>query len=142
MNATTPTKIAVVTGSADGIGACIVRRLVEDGHSVVAADINEELGNTSIQNLGDRVTFKRTDVTNESDIIALVAHTQATHGSVDILVNNAWGGGGMDHIENKTNELLQHGLNMSMYAAFWAMRESFPIVDSCLVRRDSSLARG
>ena len=72
MNATTPTKIAVVTGSADAIGAGNVRRLVE----------------------------------------------------------------------NKTNELLQHGLNMSMYAAFWAMRESFPIVDSCLVRRDSSLARG
>lgn len=128
MNATTTSKIAVVTGSADGIGAGIVRRLVEDGHIVVAADINEELGNTSIQNLGDHVTFKRTDVTNESDIIALIAHTQATHGSVDILVNNAWGGGGMGRVENKTNELLQHGLNMSMYAAFWAMRESFPIM--------------
>jgi hypothetical protein len=48
----------------------------------------------------------------------------------------------MGRVENKTNELLQHGLTMSMYAAFWAMRESFPIIDSCLVRRDSSLARG
>ena len=70
MNATTPTKIAVVTGSADGIGAGIVRRLIEDGHTVVAADVNEQLGSTSIQSLGNRVTFKRTDVTNENDVVA------------------------------------------------------------------------
>jgi NAD(P)-dependent dehydrogenase (short-subunit alcohol dehydrogenase family) len=129
MDTSTRKRIAVVTGSADGIGAGIVRRLVEDGHTVVAADVNEQLGTTSIQSLGNRVTFKRTDVTNEKDVVALISHAHSLYGSVDILVNNAWGGGGMGRVENKTNELLQHGLAMSMYAAFWAMRESFPIMN-------------
>ena len=106
-----------------------MRRLVEDGHTVVADDVNDELGTTSIQSLGNRVTFKRIDVTNEKDVVALIAHAHSLHGSVDILVNNAWGGG-IGRVENKTNELLQHGLAMSMHTAFWAMRESFPIVDS------------
>lgn len=130
MNAIPRNKTAVVTGSADGIGAGIVRRLVEDGYIVVAADIDEELGSSSIQSLGNKVSFKRTDVTNEGEVVALIAHAHSLHGSVDILVNNAWGGGGMGRVENKSNELLQHGLTMSMYAAFWAMRESFPMMKS------------
>lgn len=121
-------KIAVVTGSADGIGAAIVRKLVEDGCTVVAADINEEKGLSAIQTLGPHVSFQKTDVTIEDDVKSLIARTQSAHGTVDILVNNAWGGGDMGRVEKKSNKILQHGLTMSMYAAFWAMRESFPMM--------------
>lgn len=121
-------RVAIVTGAADGIGAGIVRRLVEDGVRVVAADIDVESGAALQTQFGDRVRFVRTDVTSEQDIVALVASAVSVFGKVDILVNNAWGGGGMGRVENKTNELLQHGLDMAFYAAFWAMRECFPIM--------------
>ena len=121
-------RVAIVTGAADGIGAGIVRRLVEDGVRVVAADIDVESGAALQTQFGDRVRFVRTDVTSEQDIVALVASAVSVFGKVDILVNNAWGGGGMGRVEHKTNELLQHGLDMAFYAAFWAMRECFPIM--------------
>ncbi|MEY3148440.1 MAG: 3-oxoacyl-ACP reductase, partial [Actinomycetota bacterium] len=121
-------RVAIVTGAADGIGAGIVRRLVEDGVRVVAADIDVESGAALQTQFGERVRFVRTDVTSEQDIVALVASAVSVFGTVDILVNNAWGGGGMGRVEYKTNELLQHGLDMAFYAAFWAMRECFPIM--------------
>jgi NAD(P)-dependent dehydrogenase (short-subunit alcohol dehydrogenase family) len=120
------TRVAVVTGAADGIGAGVVRRLVEDGLRVVAVDIDEERGRASILDHGDRATFVRADVSRESDVVDMIAHAREAFGSVDVLVNNAWGGGGMGRVERKTNALLQHGLDIAFYGAFWAMREVFP----------------
>jgi len=115
-----------VTGSADGIGAGIVRRLVEDGARVVAVDIDEERGRSSASEHRDAVHFVRADVTREPDVVAMVATGAKALGPIDILVNNAWGGGRMGRVENKATTLLQHGLDMAYFAAFWAMRECFP----------------
>ena len=119
-------RVAIVTGGADGIGAGIVRRFVEEGARVVSADVDDETGRTSIADYGDRAAFCRTDVTSESDVKQMVEHTIEVFGGVDILVNNAWGGGSMSRVENKTNHTLQHGFDMAFFAAFWTMRECFP----------------
>lgn len=118
--------IALVTGGADGIGAGIVRRLVEDGAHVMSVDIDDEAGERGVSAYGDRATFCRADVTNEDDVRHMVEATRSTWGGVDILVNNAWGGGAMGRVEGKSNRTLQHGIDMAFFAAFWAMRECFP----------------
>jgi len=119
-------RVALVTGSADGIGAGIVRRLVEDGARVVAVDIDEDRGSSSASMYREAVHFVRADVTREPDVVAMVATGAKALGPIDILVNNAWGGGRMGRVENKATTLLQHGLDMAYFAAFWAMRECFP----------------
>ena len=119
-------RVALVTGAADGIGAGVVRRLVEDGLRVVAVDIDEERARASIADFGDQAIFVSADVARESDVVNMVARARDTFGRVDILVNNAWGGGGMGRVEKKSNELLRHGINVAFFAAFWAMREVFP----------------
>ncbi|MEY3617727.1 MAG: 3-oxoacyl-ACP reductase [Actinomycetota bacterium] len=119
-------RIALVTGAADGIGAGIVRRLIEDGLRVVAVDIDDERGPASITEHGDRATFVRADVARESDVVNMIVRARDAFGPVDVLVNNAWGGGGMGRVEHKTNDLLQHGFDVAFYGAFWAMREVFP----------------
>jgi NAD(P)-dependent dehydrogenase (short-subunit alcohol dehydrogenase family) len=119
-------RVALVTGGADGIGAGIVRRLVEDGARVMSVDIDDVAGPRSVEPFGDRAAFCRADVTKEGEVRAMVRTTRDVFGNVDVLVNNAWGGGGMGRVEDKTNDLLQHGLDMAFYAAFWAMRECFP----------------
>ncbi|MFM8649221.1 MAG: SDR family NAD(P)-dependent oxidoreductase [Actinomycetota bacterium] len=119
-------RVALVTGSADGIGAGIVRRLVEDGARVVAVDIDADRGRSSASEYEDAVHFVRADVTREPDVVAMVATGAKALGPIDILVNNAWGGGRMGRVENKATILLQHGLDMAYFAAFWAMRECFP----------------
>ena len=126
----TRSRVAIVTGSADGIGAGIVRRLVEDGLLVVAADRDVERGAASVVDYGDRAHFVPTDVTIEQQVVDLVSEARRRFGAVDVLVNNAWGGGRMGRVEAKSNELLQHGFDMAFFAAFWAMRECLPIMKS------------
>lgn len=118
-------RVALVTGGADGIGAGIVRRLVEDGARVLSVDIDDDSGRRATEGLGDRAAFCRADVTHEADVRRMVDTAASTFGGVDILVNNAWGGGSMGRVEAKSNETLQHGFDMAFYAAFWAMRDCF-----------------
>lgn len=121
-------RVAIVTGAADGIGAGVMRRLVEDGFLVVAADLDVDRGRNEASRFGDRVHFVPTDVTKEDQIVTLVAETISHFGTVDALVNNAWGGGRLGRVERKSNETLRHGFDMAFFAAFWAMRECFPVM--------------
>ena len=76
-------KIAVVTGGAQGIGLAIARRFVVAGARVIVADVKAPPAAE-----GDLV-FRRTDVSCEDDVRALVDFALERHGGIDILVNNA-----------------------------------------------------
>ena len=84
-------KHAIVTGGANGIGAAIARRFVEEGATVVIADIDDEGGNVLEADLNHFGTarFINTDVGERLDIHNLVANAIEAHGPIDILVNNA-----------------------------------------------------
>lgn len=85
-------KVAVVTGSARGLGKAIVERLAKEGAKVVVTDVNEEgcisTANEIIANGGDALAVK-CDVTSRESIEALAAAIIAKYGKIDILVNNA-----------------------------------------------------
>jgi NAD(P)-dependent dehydrogenase (short-subunit alcohol dehydrogenase family) len=59
---------AIVSGGAGGLGAASVRRLREEGLGVVIADLADAQGNALAEELGERVTFMRTDVTDEHSV--------------------------------------------------------------------------
>lgn len=82
-------KVAVVTGSAGGIGAGMVRRFVEEGGCCVVADIQAELGQALADELGDAAVFLRTDVTVEDDVRNVVDLAVTHFGRIDCMVNNA-----------------------------------------------------
>lgn len=84
-------KVAIVTGSARGIGFQIAKRFAEEGSKVVMADILD-LGQESAQELknqGFDVEFFKTDVSSKESVEKLVAFTVARHERIDVLVNNA-----------------------------------------------------
>src|SRR3546814_18025148 len=56
----------------------------------------------------------------------MIDETVRRCGSVDILVNNAWGGGSFSRAEHKTDGEMEYGLSMNFWAAFWAMKAVFP----------------
>jgi NAD(P)-dependent dehydrogenase (short-subunit alcohol dehydrogenase family) len=68
-------KTAVVTGGASGIGEAIVRRLLAEGVSVVAGDINTERLELLGKELGDKFHGVRTDVRSEADVAGLIEGT-------------------------------------------------------------------
>lgn len=64
-------KVFIVTGGASGLGAGTARMLVAEGAHVVLADLQDELGQTVAQELGQ--TYIHCDVTQESDGQAVIA---------------------------------------------------------------------
>jgi len=119
-------KVAIVTGAGDGIGRAVARRLHADGASVVVAELDEPAGRAVRDELGaDRARFVRTDVARRPDVEAMVAAAVDTWGGVDILVNNAWGGGTLSRVEHKTDDDLAHGFGVGFYGPFWAMQAVF-----------------
>jgi len=83
-------KVAIVTGSARGIGRDIALKLAEDKATVVVTDINdagpvaEKIRAMSRQSLAVQA-----DVSVSADLTKLVDTVVSTYGRIDILVNNA-----------------------------------------------------
>ena len=85
-------KVAIVTGSGSGLGKAIVRRLAEEGASVVVADVNAEAVATVVGELkeaGRTAIGFTVDVRDSSQVKELMATTAGKLGRIDILVNNA-----------------------------------------------------
>jgi 3-oxoacyl-[acyl-carrier protein] reductase len=82
---------AVVTGAAQGIGLAIARALVEQGASVLLADLDEgalAVASGELSAAG-KVATRQCDVTVAADVEALVEACYTEFGRFDIYVNNA-----------------------------------------------------
>ena len=85
-------RVAIVTGSAQGLGKAMVERLASDGVKVVITDVNEEKINLAVEELtskGYDVFGAKCDVTNRDEIRALGEKVIENYGKLDIIVNNA-----------------------------------------------------
>ena len=91
-------KVAVITGGASGMGLASVMRFLAEGAQVVIADYNAETGKAALTDatsdgFGDAVSFIRTDVALEEDVIAMLDHAVDRFGHLDVVFNNAGVGG-------------------------------------------------
>lgn len=85
-------KVAIVTGSARGIGEAIVRDFVNEGASVIVSDILEKEGQelaNELQKAGHNVYYFKTDVSSEQNVQDLVGFAIEKFGKINILCNNA-----------------------------------------------------
>jgi NAD(P)-dependent dehydrogenase (short-subunit alcohol dehydrogenase family) len=80
---------ALVTGGASGLGLATVRRLHEQGASVVILDLPSSQGDAIAKELGDRVVFSPGDVTSPDDVTAAVEAASAQGGPLRVAVNCA-----------------------------------------------------
>jgi NAD(P)-dependent dehydrogenase (short-subunit alcohol dehydrogenase family) len=117
-------RVALVTGGGEGIGRGIVRRFVDEGAQVMLADINAELGAQTAAELG--ASFVECDVSTGA--AAAVEATVSAFGTIDILVNNAWGGGELSRVENKTREGFERGFGVGFFGPYDAMKAAFPVM--------------
>lgn len=84
-------KVAIVTGGASGFGRGIAQKYVQEGATVLVADLSVEAGQAAAQELGARAVFQRADVTSRADWEALLATARDRLGGLDVVVNNAGG---------------------------------------------------
>ncbi|OLS36980.1 3-hydroxyacyl-CoA dehydrogenase [Alkalihalophilus pseudofirmus] len=80
-------KTFLVSGGASGLGEATVRMIVLNGGQAVIADLDSTKGEDLVAELGEAVTFVKTDVTNDEDAKSAVAHAvshfQTLHGLIN-----------------------------------------------------------
>jgi 3alpha(or 20beta)-hydroxysteroid dehydrogenase len=82
-------KVALITGSAGGIGAASARRLADEGAHLLLTDTDAAGAERIAQELGSRASARAHDVTSEDEWQAVVSWALEAHGRIDILLNNA-----------------------------------------------------
>jgi NAD(P)-dependent dehydrogenase (short-subunit alcohol dehydrogenase family) len=85
-------KVAVVTGAASGIGRAAAVAFAREGAAVVIVDKDREQGEEvarEIQEQGGAALYVHTDITQETEVQAMVEHVTGHWGRLDVLVNNA-----------------------------------------------------
>jgi meso-butanediol dehydrogenase / (S,S)-butanediol dehydrogenase / diacetyl reductase len=87
-----PAKVALVTGSAQGIGRGIALRLASDGFDIALVDLKPDKLNAvakEIQALGRETSVFAADVSDRDQVYAAIDHAEAELGGFDVMVNNA-----------------------------------------------------
>lgn len=87
-------KVALITGSASGIGLGIARGLAKAGANIVLNGIREpsaakEICSELASETGVEILYKQTDVSQPEQVAQMVDEVNAELGTIDILVNNA-----------------------------------------------------
>ncbi len=125
-------RVAIVTGSARGMGKAIAEGLASEGAWVVICDILEgEIQNTvtELENKGHRAMGLKVDVTNKTQVQQMVQEVKKAWGRIDILVNNAGGALNTPHllheIEEKHWDLV---LNVNLKGAFFCCQAIIPVM--------------
>ncbi|MEN6421255.1 MAG: SDR family oxidoreductase [Smithella sp.] len=100
-------KNAIITGAGSGIGRATAILFAREGANLVLADVNEgglHDVEKQIRDLGGNIVIRKTDVSSEDDIKALIGLALEKFTHIDILVNNAGISGGLDTLEDQNSE--------------------------------------
>lgn len=121
-------KVAIVTGSARGLGAATARRLAQEGARVVITDIMGDRAQETAAALraeGFSAHCVVGDITNAADVQRLVDETVATFGGAHILVNNA-GSPRDKYLVKMSEEDWDFVMNVMLKGAFLASKAVMP----------------
>jgi NAD(P)-dependent dehydrogenase (short-subunit alcohol dehydrogenase family) len=120
---------AIVTGGGRGIGKCIALALAQAGANVLVSgrqrDVLEHTA-TEIESLGRRAVVTVTDVSQESQVSAMVSTALESFGRIDILVNNAGVTGPTAPVTNLSRDAWDEVLAVNLTGAFLCARAVIP----------------
>ena len=126
LNAMLTGKTALVTGSTSGIGLGIAKQLAKQGANIVLNGFGDhQTPMADIQALGVQAAYHGADMSQPSEIEAMMQFAAVTFGRVDILVNNA----GIQHVarvEDFPPEKWDAILAINLSSAFHATRLAIP----------------
>jgi NAD(P)-dependent dehydrogenase (short-subunit alcohol dehydrogenase family) len=118
--------VAVVTGASGALGSAVVDRFRAAGATVCAVDVVEPDDEDSLLEPDDRTEFYEADLTDESEVSALVEEVVDDHGRIDHICNVAgtWRGG--QPIEETDLEEFDMLVDVNLKTAFLASKHALP----------------
>lgn len=117
-------KVALVTGSGQGIGKAIALRLAKDGFAVAVADYNSQTARQvadEIASAGGKAIAVTVDVSKRDQVIAAVEQARKELGGFDVIVNNA-GIAPTTPIEDITAEMVDKVYDINVKGVIWGMQ--------------------
>jgi 3-oxoacyl-[acyl-carrier protein] reductase len=128
-------KVAVVTGSARGIGKAIASVMAEEGALVVIADVNVEGAvqtATELKNKGLKAVSVKLNIANYNEVVEAFSSITKELGPVDILVNNAAITTNTAQVRDMTPEAWQNEIAINLSGAFYCVKQ---VIKSMLERK-------
>jgi meso-butanediol dehydrogenase/(S,S)-butanediol dehydrogenase/diacetyl reductase len=121
-------RVALVTGGTRGIGAAVVRQLVDEGARVVLAARHPEPGEALVRELGsERAVFHACDVSVQEQVGALIAVSEEKFGGLDLLINNA-GVACVAATPDLDPAVWHHTLAVNLHSVFYACQAAIPLM--------------
>ncbi len=121
-------KVAIITGGASGIGEASASLFVEEGASVLIADVQDDKGWKLAEELGTRAEYLHADVSRESDVEALVSRAVEAYGRLDCMFNNAGIAGPTGPIESVKVEGFNEAIGVLLRGVFLGIKHAAPVM--------------
>lgn len=111
----------LITGASGGLGIEIVKRVLGEGHTVVATVQRPDSLSPMVEKYGQQLIVEKLDVTDIGQINAVAAK----HRDVDVIVNNA-GGAVIGAMEELTDAEIKHQLDLNLIGPIYITRAFLP----------------
>ena len=118
-------KVSLITGGGSGIGKASALAFAREGSKVVVADVNVDGGDETvrlIQDTGGEATFVRADVSNASDVSAMLDHAVQTYNRLDCAFNNAGVSGGPGRIHEYAEDDWSRVLDINLTGVWLCLK--------------------
>jgi len=120
-------RVAIVTGASRGIGRAYAERFLREGASVVIADVDDDNGEATAGELGEKVAYVHCDVADAASTEACVAAAVERFGRVDVLVNNAALYGDWN-IADQSEQYLKQVFDVNLHGVWLMTRAVAPVM--------------
>jgi len=123
-------RVALVSGGNRGIGREVARQLAALDYAVVIGSRDLAKGEKVARELGENVTARQLDVTDEESIVHCVASIAEDPGRLDVLVNNAGvtGGGWSTSALDVDLDEVRKTLETNLFGAWRLTEEVLPLM--------------
>lgn len=120
-------KRVLVTAGAQGIGLAIARRFLDAGAEVHVCDVDERACEAALA-AHPRLSASVTDVSSESQVLAMFGELAGRWGKLDALINNAGVSGPTNRLEDTELGAWQRTLDVNLTGTFLCARSAVPLL--------------